>query len=152
MRYPKFIIIILTTFLFYCCDPCANLDCLTSDYYGQFRIISATDGKDLVFGPSKVYDKNLIKFYSLKGIDTIFFDYQPILFRNIGYDSILHVNFYPEADIAYMRLSDGDVDTFRISYNTFGTKCCGNITEITNFRLNNSVDIPGDIGTQEIKK
>jgi hypothetical protein len=54
--------------------------------------------------------------------------------------------------IAYMRLSNGDIDTLNISYKTIDTKCCGTITEITNFRFNNSVDIPGDRGTQEIKK
>jgi hypothetical protein len=51
-----------------------------------------------------------------------------------------------------MRLSNGDIDTLNVFYNTFKTKCCGTITEITNFRFNNSVDIPGNKGTQELKK
>jgi hypothetical protein len=134
------------------CDPCKNLDCLSDNYYGQFRIVSATDGRDLVFGPTRIYDKNQISFYSLKGTDTTFFDYQALRFPNTGYDSILHVRFFPKADIAYMRLTNGDVDTLAIAYKTFGTKCCGTITEITNFRFNNAVDIPGIKGTQEIKK
>jgi hypothetical protein len=29
---------------------------------------------------------------------------------------------------------------------------CGTITEITKFRYNNTIEIPGDQGTQEIKK
>ena len=153
MRHIKFFTVtIILALLFHSCDPCNNLDCLSDNYYGQFRIVRATDGKDLVFGPNKIYDKTQIKFYSLKGVDTTFFDYQTIKFPNTGYDSILHVRFFPKADIAFMRLSNGDVDTLNISYNTFGTKCCGTITEITNFRFNNSVDIPGDKGTQEIKK
>ena len=115
-------------------------------------MIAATDGKDLVFGPNKIYDKNQIKFYSLKGTDTTFFEYQTIKFPNIGYDSILYVRFFPKADIAYMRLSNTDVDTLKISYNTFNTKCCGTITEIINFQLNNSVDLSGNKGIQEIKK
>lgn len=152
MRHLKSLAIIIIGLLFYSCDPCSNLDCLSSNYFGQFRIVRAADGKDLVFGPNKIYDKNQIKFYSLKGTDTTFFDYQTIKFPNTGYDSILYVNFFPKSDVAYMRLSNGDVDTFNISYNTFNTKCCGTITEITNFRFNNLVDIQGNKGTQEIKK
>ena len=153
MRLLKFFTAIITLIFFIsACDPCNNLDCLSDNYYGQFRIVSATDGKDLVFGPNKIYDKSQIKFYSLNGTDTAFFDYQTIKFQNIGYDSILYVRFFPKADLAYMRLSNGDIDTLNISYNTFGTKCCGTITKITNFQFNNSVDIPGDKGSQEIKK
>jgi hypothetical protein len=146
------ILIIIVGLLFYSCDPCGNLDCLSSNYYGQFRIVRATDGKDLVFGPNKIYDKNQIKFYSLKGTDTTFFDYQTIRFPNTGYDSILLVNFFPKADVSYMRLSNVDIDTFNISYTTSKTRCCGTITEIENFRFNNSVDITGKNGTQEIRK
>jgi hypothetical protein len=159
MRHLKFLtVIFILGLLFYSCDPgdsgdpCDNLDCIASNYNGQFRIVSATDGKDLVFGPTQIYDKDQIKFYSLTGTDTTFFDYKTIRFPNTGYDSILHVRFFPKADIAYMRLSNGDIDTFSISYNSFNTRCCGTITEITNFRLNNSVDIPGKEGTQEIRK
>ena len=153
MRHIKYsAFVILLGLLFHSCDPCNNLDCLSDSYYGQFRIIRATDSGDLVFGPNKIYDKNQIRFYSLKGTDTTFFDYQTIKFPNMGYDSILYIRFFPKADVAYMRLSNGDIDTLNLSYNTFNTKCCGTITEITNFRFNNSVDISGTNGTQEIKK
>jgi len=134
------------------CDPCNNLECATDNYHGQFRIVSTTTGNDLVFGVNRVYDKNQIKFYSLKGIDTTFFDYQTIKFGGSGYDSILYVGFYPQPDVAYMRLSNSDIDTLNISYKTTKTRCCGTITEIINFRFNNAVDIPGDKGTQELKK
>jgi hypothetical protein len=134
------------------CDPCSNLDCASDNYYGQFRIVSASTGNDLVFGTNRVYDKNQIKFYSLKGTDTTFFEYQTIKFGGTGYDSILYVRFYPQTDVTYMRLSNGDIDTLNISYKTTQTKCCGSITEITNFRHNNAVDVPGDKGTQELKK
>jgi len=96
-------IVFIALVLFYCCDPCNNLDCVTDNYYGQFRIVSA-DGNHLVL------------------------------------------------DVAYMQLNDNDTGTIRMSYNVYDTKCCGSITEITNFRLNNSVNIPGSKGTQEIKK
>jgi hypothetical protein len=87
--------VITALILFYSCDPCANLDCISDNYDGQFRIVNATNGNDLVFGPNKIYDKNTIKFYSLKGTDTTFFDYQTIKFSNTGYDSILYVRFFP---------------------------------------------------------
>ena len=139
--------------LFISCDPCNYVDCATDNYHGQFRIVSAVTGKDLVFGPYAAYDKNQIKFYTLKGADTVFFDYQPIRFANTGYDSILYVYFYPRPDVAYMRLGNGDIDTLAISYKTSpGGKCCGPITEIATFRYNNAVDIPGDLGTQELGK
>ena len=153
MRYIKIsTFTILLGLVFFSCDPCKNLDCLSDNYFGQFRIVNAIDGNDLVFGPTKIYEKSQIKFYSLNGVDTTFFNYQTIKFPNTGNDSILHVRFFPKVDIAYMRLSNGDVDTLNISYKTFNTRCCGTITEITNFRFNNSVNIPGNKGTQEIKK
>lgn len=152
MRYIKYFTLTITLgFVFFSCDPCSNLDCRSDNYNGQFRIVSATDGKDLVFGQTKVYDKNQIKFYSIKGLDTTFFDYQTIKFPNTGYDSILHVRFFPKADTAYMQLSNSDVDTLSITYNTIDSRCCGTITEINGFVLNNSTNIPGK-GTQEIKK
>ena len=134
------------------CDPCKNLDCIASNYEGQFRIVSTTTGNDLVFGANRMYDNTKIQFYALTGTDTTFFAYQPISFSGTRYDSILHVRFYPQTDIAYMRLSNGDIDTLDISYKTTLTECCGTITEITNFRYNNAVDIPGDKGTQVLKK
>jgi hypothetical protein len=153
MQYLKFSIVVFGIGLFfYSCDPCHNLDCANSNYFGQFRIARATDGVDLVFGPAHIYDKTKIKFYSLNGTDTTFFDYQTIKFPGTGYDSILHVRFFPENNTAYMNLGNGDIDTFTITYNTYYSRCCGTITEITRFRFNNSVDIPGSQGTQEIRK
>ena len=147
-----FLLTFVSVIIFYSCDPCRNLDCISSDYYGQFRIVKATDATDLVFGPGRMYDKSKIKFYSLSGADTTFFQFQPVKSPNIGYDSVLEVNFYPQVEMAYMRLSNGDIDTLKISYKTTESRCCGTITEITNFRVNNVVDIPGGKGTQEIRK
>lgn len=149
--YPLFAFILALTII--SCDPCDNLDCISDNHFGQFHIVSKTDGKDLVFGPNAIYDPSKIKFYSLNGTDTTFFQYTPIKFPGNGYDSILYVRFYPETSTpAYMKLDNLDTDTLAITYNTFKTKCCGTITEITKFRYNNSIDIPGNQGTQEIRK
>jgi hypothetical protein len=151
MMRPFFCFLLVVSTVVSSCDPCTG-DCIYDNYHGQFRIVSASTGNDLVFGANRVYDKNKFRFYSLKGTDTVFFDYQTIKNPNTGYDSILYVRFFPMADVAYMQLSNGDIDTLGITYNTRNTKCCGTITEITKFRYNNTVDIPGDKGTQEIKK
>lgn len=152
VNFRQTLLLIAMIILVYSCDPCSNLDCITSNYHGQFRIVAATDGSDLVFGQTKVYDKDQISFYSVKGTDTTFFQSETIRFPGAGYDSILYVYFFPEAETAYMKLNDLDVDTLKIFYSTRGTKCCGTVTEITKFRLNNSLDIPGNNGTQEIRK
>ena len=138
--------------LFYSCNKCGNIDCIANYDFGQFRILRGTDGKDLVFGPDKIYDANEIKFYSLNGADTSFFDYQALRFPGADYDSILYVYFMPRTDVAYMQLSNNDVDTLNITRRSFNTKCCGNITEITKFRFNNLVDVLANEGTIEIKK
>ncbi len=151
MKQLIFIALILTTGLFHACSICGAVDCNTDNYNGQFRIVSATNGSDLLFGPTRIYDKNLIKFYTLEGTDTTFLNVQLTDFGSAMRDTILDVNFFPEAEMAFMQLSDGDVDTFNISYNTFDSKCCGPITAITNFRFNNTIDIP-NTGILQIMK
>lgn len=152
MRYFKICLLSCVSLFFFSCDPCKNLDCVFDDYFGQFRIVGATDGKDLVFGPNKIYDKNEIKFYTLNGTDTAFFEPQAIKSIEFGNDTVLQVKFFPKAETAYIRLSNTDTDTLAITYETSTTRCCGTITEITNFRLNNKVDLPGNSKIQEIKK
>lgn len=144
--------LLFITTIFHSCEPCLTVDCLSDNLDGQFRIVSAADGRDLVFGSTKIYDSRQIKFYSLKGTDSTFFN--SIASRNtgVGYDSILQVRFYPRVDTAFMFLGNGDVDTLKISYDPTNMKCCGNVFRISNFRINNAVDIPGGKGVQEIKK
>ena len=139
-----YLAVAITGVFTFSCDPCSNLDCNSSNYFGKFRIISAAAEKDLVFGSNSVYNKNNIKFYSAKGSDTTVFEYQPISDQGTGYDSVLYVYFHSRPATAYLRLSKEDVDTLNISYKTFESKCCGTITEIAHFRINNSVDsLPG---------
>lgn len=69
----------LTIVTFYSCDKCRYLDCYFGDTSGRFRIISKINGNDLVFGNNSIYDKSKLKFFSLNGNDTSFFqyDYEP---------------------------------------------------------------------------
>ena len=143
----------LFAFFLLSCDSCNHLDCITDNYSGQFRIISKIDDSDLVFGPHSKYDPAEIKFYSIQGVDTTFFEYDPIKFPGSGYDSILYVRFSPKTTTTlFMQLDNLDIDTLALTHKTFKTKCCGTITEIINFRYNQNTDIPGNQGTQEIRK
>ena len=151
MRHILLFIAFFILMLMYSCDPCKNLDCVASNFYGQFRIVNAANGQDLLFGPNRIYDKNQIRFYSLKGADTTYFESGTTQYSGTGYDSILYVHFFPNPDVAFMRLSNGDIDTLNITYQSRQTKCCGTIKEIKNFRFNNAVDLPGQ-GNQELKK
>ena len=136
---------------FLACDECRNLDCIPSDIDGNFRIISDTSGKDLVFGPDKIYNKDSIRFFSINGTDTVAF--RPDAVPVVGTpDSALRVFFNPTHATAYILLSDGDVDTLAITSESYDTDCCGRITNIKNFRFNNSVDIPGQQVVHEIRK
>ena len=135
------------------CDPCKNLDCASSNFYGQFRIVDKIDGKDLLFGSTKIYDKEKIKIYSVNSIDTTFYDAEFIKFGGTNYDSILYVRFYPQIfNSVFLKLSDTDTDTLTMTFKIFDTKCCGTITQIDKFLYNSLMQIPGDLGTQEIKK
>lgn len=135
------------------CNPCNNLDCLYSNYNGQFRVMSKADNKDLVFGPASIYDKDSIKFFSLKNSDTTLYETKAIRFPTTRYDdSILVVNFLPGTVTAFIQLNSGDTDTLTMTYSSRDTKCCGTIVEIDNFKLNNSTDLGGNGETREIRK
>ena|SRR5688572_14266859 len=149
MQYLKlFVVIIFPGMLFISCDECRYIEYEPATPSGSFRIVGATTGEDLVFGPAKIYDKDQIKFYSLKNTDTTFFNVEWIRWT----DSIMLVEFVPITDTVYMRLSNSDVDTLKISWNGVKAKCYGTGIVITNFRLNNSVDIPGNQVPHVIKK
>lgn len=152
MRFTPFAFMVLLTIGLSACDPCRNLDCKYSNYYGQFRILSKADNRDLVFGANKIYDKEQIQCYTLIGSDTTFFETKAIYLPGSGYDSILTVNFFPAASTVYMRLSNSDVDTLNLTYQSTGSKCCGTITEINNFKLNDATDLGNNSITREIKK
>jgi hypothetical protein len=91
-----------------------------------FRIVNSLTGQDLVFGSSKIYDKNLIKFYSLSGTDTIFHHYGAGPNPNPGQDSLLFVNFdYRKQNVVFVRLTNSDIDTMYIVYDVMdASPCC----------------------------
>lgn len=134
------------------CNTCNHLDCVASNYNGQFRIVNSAGNKDLVFGPSGIYHKDSILFFSLNGADTVFHDTEAIRFSGAGYDSILWVHFSPGINNAFIQLNSGDMDTLSMTYHSYDTKCCGTITEISNFKLNQSTDLGSNSETRDIRK
>lgn len=131
------------------CNRCGKFDCANNDNMAQFRIVSAADGKDLLFGPNKIYDSQNIKFYSVKGTDTTFFD--SVATPRLT-DSVLMVGFFPIPNVAYIRLNNIDTDTLYMSSYTYRHKCCGSITKIDKFTHNTNSNFHSKGGIYELKK
>ena len=146
---PLLTIIAITTLLSSCDCMTSKVGCAPNDYSGEFKLISATTGHNLLYGNDRIYDKNQLKFYSLKGTDTIFFTHQTII---LNHDSILAVDFNSRPAVAYMRFGNGDIDTLNISYASLDRKCCGMYQYISQFRYNNKMDIPGEVAPHELLK
>ena len=151
MRRCLFTLSIAISVILSSCDPCKNLDCASDNYYGVFRIVAGNTGTDLVFGPNSIYDKKQIRFYALNEADTTFFACKAIKVEGANSDSALQVRFHTKSGTAYIRFGNADIDTLNIFFSSNDTKCCGTFTEITNFRYNNTYDIPGK-GIQVLKK
>jgi hypothetical protein len=118
----------------------------------EFRIVRAADGVDLVFGPMRVYDKNAFKFYTLKGADTVFFDYNFYYATRGTLDTTIGVTFPRGTAAAFVRLSNGDVDTLSMAYKTNTTNCGCMTTNISSVRVNNSTDVQGPTPLVQLRK
>jgi len=123
--------------LFSCCF--GSRKCLPDLNSARFRIISSANGQDMVFGPSKIYNKNLIKFYSLDGADTIFHHYGAGSNPNPGGDSLLFVDFdYRKKDIVYVALNNSDIDTLVLNYTIVdASPCCQDYSKVQPASYNN---------------
>ena len=107
-----------------CC--LGNRKCNQDYTSARFRIVNSLNGQDLVFGSSKIYDKDLIKFYSLNGTDTIFHHYGAGPNPNPGQDSLLFVDFdYRKQNVVFVRLTNSDIDTLNVIYELVdASPCC----------------------------
>ena len=146
MKLLKYLLLVIIAFSFSFCNrkdnSIFNCDECFSYAGATVRIVRASDGKDLVFGPNRTYNRNNFKFYTLKGMDTTFFDYQAFYPTSGTSDSAIGVTFIPGTATAYLRLSDGDIDTLSISYQFFEA-CCGTISNISSVKVNNTTDVQG---------
>lgn len=132
-----FYLFILPLVITSCC--LGNRKCQTDNYNTRFRIIDKTTGKDLVFGPDKVYDKNTIRFYSLNGTDTIYHHYGADANSNPGQDSLLYVSMdYRKLETVFVRLSNTDRDTMAVTYPlTDASPCCADYNTAKPVAVNN---------------
>lgn len=117
-----------------------------------FKVVRIPGGEDLVFGPSKIYHSDSIKFYSLRGKDTISHFYRPE-FDLLVKDSVLSVNIdVANNEPVFVRLSSADIDTLHVIYRVRdGGRCCGDIRGIDQVMYNNS-SMYGYDGIQFIMK
>lgn len=153
MRHFKYLLFFLLLFIASCVDkPCKNFNGICPDTYESlFRIISKTDGKDLVYGTMKIYDKSKIKVFSIKGMDTTFANYEPHRLVKDGYDSVLHFYYSAKVDTLFIQLNDTDIDTINVSYGLTQGRCC-TFNSIRFLNYNNLGAIPNYEGTVEFKK
>lgn len=154
MFKPKllFLLLIVLNAGCYIDQPCKDSNMVCPDSYGSlFRILSKTDGKDLIFGPSRLYDKSQIKIFSLNGNDTTFGNYEPYRLVLNGYDSVLHFKISSKPNTLYIQLSTNDIDTISVSYGQTKGRCCS-FNSIRFLNYNNSGALPNYNGTVEFKK
>lgn len=124
----RIIIITIAFGLLNSCNPCRNLDCISSNYTFKFRLLDRDNDYDLIFGQNSIYNPNEFAFYTLSGNDTTNYNYK---ITSYGNDSILSVDFFPQANEVFMKFGNGDIDTFYINYTTESTECCGVVTSVS---------------------
>ena len=133
-----FLYFILPITLASCC--LGNRKCNQNYNSSRFRIVSLTNGQDLVFGPAKIFSKESIKFYSLNGTDTIFHTYGAGPNPNPGQDSLLFVQYdYRNKEIVFIKLNNNDIDTLNLVYDVVdASPCCEDYTAVRPNLYNNS--------------
>jgi hypothetical protein len=154
MFKPKLLFLFLIIFNAGCNidRPCKDSNMVCPDSYGSlFRITSKTNGDDLIFGPSSLYDPSKIKIFSLIANDTTFAKYEPYRMVLDGYDSVLHFKISSKPDTLYIQLNSNDIDTISVSYGKTEGRCCS-FNSIRTLNYNNSGALPNYNGTVEFRK
>lgn len=133
---------ILATFLacisISACNYCGKLDCIPNENLIRIRILRSTNNDDLVFGPNSIYNSQGIKFYSFNGMDTVYYPTSALAYPTQQHDSLINVQFYPNAQLVYLRLNNTDRDTLTLSFSQSRNKCCGNVIQLNQFNHNNT--------------
>ena len=136
MKIIFYYIVILT--LTSCCF--GNRKCPQDNKSTIFRLVDKTTGADLVFGPTGLYNKDSIAFFSLTGTDTVFHNYGAGPNSSPGQDSLLFVSFdHRNFETMFLRLNSLDVDTLRINYEIIDAgPCCNDYTNSQPLSYNNN--------------
>ena len=154
MKNIKIFSLFLVIFLAACNidRPCKDSNLVCPDWFeSTFRIVSKSDGRDLVFGPRSIYDYSTIRVFSLKLGDTTFADFKADRLVLNGYDSIMRFKILSKADTLHIELSSSDIDTIKVSYGQSQGRCCS-FNSIRTLNYNNSGALPNCNGTVEFKK
>jgi hypothetical protein len=151
MRLKNFLLISFI-FLLYSCstDPCKQSTDCSDEFQSLFRVTNKTNGTDLVFGPSRIYDANAIKIFSAKNGDTSFHNYKPERWK--GNDSALFLRLSFKMDTLYVQLSRSDMDTMVLSYAQTTSRCCWAYKSIISINFNNTGEQPNKAGEVLLKK
>ncbi len=131
------ILLFPTIFFASCCAFAGKCD--DGDYLGaNFRIVSKTDGSDLLFGAAARYDDTKIRFFSLKNGDTIAHYSSAGINPHGSGDSILSVGFdYRKPDTVFVMLDQNKADTLILQYNNSkGSACCASVAYVVPARFN----------------
>ena len=141
MRYFLYALSLgLVALMFHSCDSCFGVSCKDNENYREIlRIVSARDGSHLVFGGNRLYQREKIRFFSVKGRDTTFLEQRALRLTDNAPDSALLVNFSSKADTAFMQLTPADIDTLLVAYSERNVRCCV-FNVVSSLRYNNSSD------------
>ncbi|HRI34296.1 MAG TPA: hypothetical protein PLD02_11125 [Saprospiraceae bacterium] len=148
--FCKYVIVSITIiFIGGCCE---YVDCLYDDYSCAFVIKSKNNREDLIFGKQSSYKRKNMTCFSVSQNDTIYYEISFIEYHSNISDSVISIQFYPEtSNQIYFKIDNIDNDTIILKFNSYNTKCCGNITEISNVNIN-MVNYPKNKGPIQIYK
>lgn len=125
-------------------DDCRDIECLSpvAEDHFSFRLLSATDTTDLMFGPNRRYNSDSLRLYSLRNADTFDHLVYSVPYLSAPPDSVLSATVNRGFERAFLRLSDGDVDTITLFYGTVNDGgCCGPYTRLDSVSYNGGAAI-----------
>ncbi len=145
----KFLYISFVIILSSCCF--GNRKCPQGNLGSSFRILNTINGEDLLFGPNSIYNKDSIKFFSIKGTDTMFNTYYAGTHPSQP-DSFFTVGFYNKEQTVYVKLNASDIDTMKLVYETYTSQCCDDVSTIKMMSYNNDIIQKDSTGISIINK
>lgn len=133
-----------------CCM--GSYKCKGDDLDLRFRLLSST-GNDLLFGPGRIYDSRLVRFYSLRGTDTVFHQSIPGANPQPGGDSILYLDIEPVEKL-FVKWNNTDSDSITLQLSKIdASPCCPDYTDVEFLRFGTSPpQKEGDWGVIELRK
>ena len=115
--------------------PCDDtLDALPLSPYLSFRVVSATDSSDLLFGANRRFDPRSVELKYRSGGVVSAIPLQTFRSSSARYDSVLLATLDPAVDSAWLQLEAGDSTRLDFEYRKF-KGCGGTGHELTSLRI-----------------